>query len=274
MSVVTSHTKSNLRTCNVLDVFACYESEVKFSLALQMEAEKLRAENESLRKRLEENEKFKETAENAAHDIRSPLLVLLIGLEMCKNLSEKERVLFRDSIASIQKIVQEFLESSKNREAKQEDQHILVSQVLQNTVNQKTVQYNDKNIDFQYSFDPSLRFTFIYGNHLNFERMMSNIINNSVEAFEDKKGTVKIELSEDDKNVRITIQDGGKGMPHETVEKLMKGKSISTTKRGGFGIGTTQIQKTIREFNGKQFIESEQGVGTRITLTIPKLHCP
>jgi signal transduction histidine kinase len=272
MSVAIPHTKSNLRTGRALYGFAPYEPpEVKF-LALQ--AEQLRKENESLRKRLEENEKFKETAEYAAHDIRSPLLVLLVGLKMCENLSEKERAMFSDSIASIQKIAQGFLESSKNRETKQEDQHILVSQALQNTVNQKIIQYNDKNIDFQYSFDPSLRFAFIYGNHLNFERMMSNIINNSAEAFEDKKGAVKVELSEDDKNVKITVQDDGKGMPPETVEKLMKGESISTTKHGGFGVGATQIQKTVRAFNGKLFIESEQEVGTKITLTIPKLHCP
>lgn len=254
--------------------FIHYDFEEKLDISFRAEIAKLKAENKLLKAQLAEKEEFKKTAEHAAHDIRTPLSILLVCLKMCENLPEKERLMLRNSITSIQKITQEFLELSQNKGKRQEDQHILVSQALQDTVNQKAIQYNDKNIELKYSFDSSLGFTFIYGNYLNFERMMSNIINNSVEAFENKKGTVKIELLEDDKNVKITIQDNGKGMPPGIVSKLINGKSISTAKQGGFGIGTTQIQKTIREFSGKQFIESRQGIGTKITLTIPKFHCP
>jgi hypothetical protein len=95
--------------------------------------------------------------------------------------------------------------------------------------------------------------------------MMSNIINNSVESFDEEKGIIKIGFSANGGNVKITIQDTGKGMPPETVEKLMK---------GGFGIGTTQIRDTINELKGKQLIESSQNVGTKITLTIPKSNNP
>lgn len=257
-----------------LNDLSVYNPEV--SIVLQMEVEKLRAENESLKEKLVEKEKYKEKVEFAVHDIRTPLSILLMAVKMCENLSEKERFMFTDSVDKIKKIAQEFLETSndKNEEKKQEDQHIMVSQVLQNTVNQKVIQYNDKNVEFKYSSDHFLHFMFIYGNYLNFERMISNIINNSVEAFDGNKGTVKVELSSDNKNIKIIIQDNGRGMPPETVEKLMSGEPISSTKQGGFGIGTTQIQKTIREFNGREFIESKRGVGTKITLTIPKTHCP
>lgn len=257
-----------------LNDLSVYNPEV--SIVLQMEVEKLRAENESLKEKLVEKEKYKEKVEFAVHDIRTPLSILLMAVKMCENLSEKERFMFTDSVDKIKKIAQEFLETSndKNEEKKQEDQHIMVSQVLQNTVNQKVIQYNDKNVEFKYSSDNSLHFMFIHGNYLNFERMISNIINNSVDAFDGNKGTVKVELSSDNKNVKIIIQDNGRGMPPETVEKLMSGESISSTKQGGFGIGTTQIQKTIREFDGMEFIESKRGVGTKITLTIPKTHCP
>jgi hypothetical protein len=138
----------------------------------------------------------------------------------------------------------------------------------------KKRQYSGRNIDFQYLFAPSLKFAFIYGNALNFERMMSNIIDNSVESFDEETGVIKIGFSEDKENVKITIQDAGKGMPPETVEKLMKGESVFTTKQGGFGIGTTQIRDTINELKGKQLIESSQNVGTKITLTIPKSDNP
>jgi hypothetical protein len=141
---------------------------------------------------------------------------------------------------------------------------------LAEVVERGKLQYFGQNVKFQYSFNPTLRFTFIYGNATNFERMMNNLINNSVEAFEGKNGIVKISFTADDNNVNITIQDNGKGMPPKMVEKLMRNESVATTKVGGSGIGTGQIRDTLEEFNGKQLIESTPNVGTKITLTIPK----
>jgi two-component sensor histidine kinase len=230
-------------------------------------AEKLAIQNEI-------QKKFQKVADQVVHDIRTPLQVLLNVSKSCKNLSEKEHVMLRDSVNSIKDIAQEFLEYSFDKKESFEHQHILVSQTLSEILDQKKRQHSDKNINFQYSFDPSLKFAFIYGNALNFERMMSNIINNSVEAFGEEKGVIKIGFSANGGNVKVTVQDAGKGMPPETVEKLMKGESVSTTKKGGFGIGTTQILDTINELKGKQLIESEQNVGTKITLTIPKSDNP
>jgi PAS domain S-box-containing protein len=233
------------------------------------------------RKRAEELEiqneiqkKFQKVADQVVHDIRTPLQILLHVLRSCKNLSEKEHVMLRDSVDSIRNIAQEFLEYSSDKKESLEHLHILVFQILTEILDQKRRQYSDKNIDFQYSFDPSLKFIFIYGNALNFARMMSNIIDNSVEAFDEERGIIKIGFSADKENVEITIRDAGKGMPPETVEKLMKGESVSTTKQGGFGIGTTQIRDTVNEFKGKQFIESAQNVGTKITIAIPKSNNP
>jgi PAS domain S-box-containing protein len=234
------------------------------------------------RKRVEELEtqnkiqtKFQKLAEQVSHDIRTPLQTLSMILKIsAKNLPEKEYVALRDSVDSIRKIAQVFLEYSPEKEPSVDYQHILVSQALREVVDQKETQYADKNVRFQYSFDPSMRFTFIYGNALNFERMISNIINNSVEALEEKSGAVKIGFTTDDGNVKITVQDNGRGMPREVVEKLMEGGAISTTKAEGFGIGTTQIRDALGEFQGTQFVESTQNVGTKITLTIPKSASP
>lgn len=99
--------------------------------------------------------------------------------------------------------------------------------------------------------------TFIHGNALNFERMMSNIINNTVEAFDEKQGIVNVSFTTDENSVKIIIDDNGKGMLPETANKLMRGESVSTTKKTGYGIGT-------------QLIESTINIGTKIILTIPK----
>jgi CheY-like chemotaxis protein/two-component sensor histidine kinase len=187
-----------------------------------------------------------------------------------RNLSEREHIALRESVNSIGKIAQVFLEYSPAKESSVDFQYVLVSQALGEVVAQKETQYSDKDVKFHYSFDPALRFTFIHGNALNFERMISNIINNSAEAFEGKQGLVKIGFTTADASVKITIRDSGKGMPSEIVEKLMRNESVSTTKKGGYGVGTGQIRDALQEFQGSQCIESTPGAGTKITLTIPK----
>ncbi len=242
-------------------------------------------------KKLEQLSKIKQRAEQVAHDIKTPLTILSMALNYrCKNLSKEECTLLRNVMYSIKNIAQELLElshektshydnlgisgvhSNENNKKKvlADQQHILVSKTLDEIVEQKKLQYIDKDIDFQYSFDSSLQSAFIYGKAINFERMISNVINNSVEAYEGKHGIVKIKLINDDCVVKIVVEDNGKGMPIETMQKLMLGKSVSTTKKNGHGIGTQQIQCALAEFYGLQRIQSTIDIGTRITLIIPK----
>jgi signal transduction histidine kinase len=236
-------------------------------------------------------EKFKKLVEQAAHDIRTPLQILSMALKhRFKSLPEEDHKLLCNITNSIREIAQELLEYpkeevsnegkqyyesvSENRESKKETlkdhRYILVSLALADIVRQKELQYIDKNVKFKYSTDPAIRFTSIYGNTIDFKRMMSNIINNAVEAFDGKDGTVKISSATDDDNVKITVQDNGNGMPLAMVKQLSLGESVSTTKKGGYSIGTQQIRDTLVEFGGTQFIESTPNVGTKITLTIPK----
>ena len=239
-------------------------------------AEELEFKNKLQETELKEREKFQIIADQVAHDIRTPLQTLNMVLECSvKSLPEKEHVALRDSVHSIRKTMQIFLDyPSSDKKISSDHLHILVSQDIEEVIDKRKHQHYGKKVKFQYSFDPALRFTFIYGNATNFERMMSNLINNSVEAFEGRNGVIKINFTADDNNVNIAIQDNGKGMPQKMVEKFMRNEAVATTKIGGFGIGTSQIRDALKEFNGKQFIESTPNVGTKITLTIPKSDKP
>ncbi|MDR1235548.1 MAG: PAS domain-containing sensor histidine kinase [Holosporaceae bacterium] len=245
-------------------------------ITYRKEAEKLRIENESHKITIKEQKKFQKVADQVIHDMRTPLYVLLSCLKTCKNLSEREYIKLREAVNSIKNIAQIFLEYSSDKEETADRQYIPVSLALEEVMGQKEIQYSGSDIEFRYFFDPSLRFVFICGNALNFERMISNLISNSVEALEGKKGIVKVSLSLDKygNNVKIVVQDNGKGMSPEMVEILMKNEPIPTTKADGFGIGTSQIRDVMKEFNGKQFVESKRDIGTKITLAIPKAGDP
>jgi PAS domain-containing protein len=100
-------------------------------------AEKLAIQNEI-------QKKFQKVADQVVHDIRTPLQVLLNVSKSCKNLSEKEHVMLRDSVDSLKNIAQEFLEYSFDKKESFEYKHILVSQTLTEILDQKKRQYSGK----------------------------------------------------------------------------------------------------------------------------------
>jgi hypothetical protein len=105
--------------------------------------------------------------------------------------------------------------------------------------------------------------------------MLSNLINNSVDALDSKAGgVVTVSLHADDKIVTLTIQDNGKGMPKDVAEKIMNNIEITDGKEDGHGIGFGQIRQTLQRNEGKFHIDSKVGVGTKIILTFPKIESP
>lgn len=102
-------------------------------------------------------------------------------------------------------------------------------------------------------------------------RVLSNLINNSVEAIGDSPGNVEVSLTSDDHNAIINISDNGPGIPPHILAKLGV-ESISYGKENtdsGSGIGVLHAKKTIENMNGKFSILSSIGKGTTVTITLP-----
>lgn len=237
-----------------------------------------RKELESLRRATEEQHRITELVNNLVHDIRTPLLILGNFSKICKNLTEKEHVILRDCVFSIQNIIHSLLDKYKHQDSRETGsvQSILVSQALEELVFRRKFQKKSsgKRLSISLQYDSSAEFAFICGNVSNFERMMDNLINNALEALNGKAGLVEILFNCNDSNVKIVVKDNGSGMPREMAERLMNNLPVSSTKKNGHGIGTRQIQSALQELEGNMQIESREGMGTKVTLRIPRAREP
>lgn len=240
----------------------------------EKEAERLKFENELQKTKLQEQERFKTIVEQVAHDIRSPLASLSMVVESCKNLPETERISLREIAINMSDIASNLLSRYKAKSddltAKKTSQHILVSLALLEGLSEKRYQYKNLPVKFISSFAPETSFVFIKIDASNFNRMISNLINNSVESFEGKEGVVELRLDLDKKKrIRITIQDNGKGMTKDIVTKIINNISVTSGKKYGSGIGFAQVRNTLQSSNGKMLVESQVGRGTKIILIFP-----
>ncbi|WP_151173372.1 sensor histidine kinase [Pseudoalteromonas ruthenica] len=104
-------------------------------------------------------------------------------------------------------------------------------------------------------------------------QIFTNLIMNSlIHGFEGvEKGTITIDVSENDGLVDINYRDNGRGVDAEQLDKLFD--PFFTTKRdqGGSGLGTHITFNLVKQTLGSEIeVSSEPGQGLQYRITIPK----
>ena len=105
---------------------------------------------------------------------------------------------------------------------------------------------------------------------------LQNIINNSLTAM-GSKGVLTITIRLVQKlpgsniyssdSIQISISDTGKGISQEDLTQLFQ--PFFSKSAGGTGMGLVIVKKIIEDHNGTIHIESKEGIGTTVLITIP-----
>jgi signal transduction histidine kinase len=107
-------------------------------------------------------------------------------------------------------------------------------------------------------------------NSILFDWVIENLLKNALDAM-DGKGTIKIEVSENERFVFIDVTDTGKGMPKSMFNKVFK-PGFSTKKRG-WGLGLSLSKRIVSDYhNGRIFVkQSIQNQGTTFRIQLKKI---
>ena len=102
-----------------------------------------------------------------------------------------------------------------------------------------------------------------------FSWVLENLTKNAIDAMGDK-GTLTIELTEDDGNVFIDISDTGKGIPRNMHKQVFS--PGYTSKKRGWGLGLSLAKRIIENYHrGKIFVKSSVvGQGTTFRIVLKK----
>ncbi|APE00644.1 hybrid sensor histidine kinase/response regulator [Alteromonas mediterranea] len=100
------------------------------------------------------------------------------------------------------------------------------------------------------------------------EKILANLVQNAVK-FTPELGTIKVSAVQDSKVLKITVSDDGEGIEDNLQSKVFERFARGNTEIEGNGVGLTMV-KTLVELNqGEVTLQSQKGVGTRITVTLP-----
>ena len=97
---------------------------------------------------------------------------------------------------------------------------------------------------------------------------ITNIAVNAVEAMETGSGELHFTVLRTPDAVVMEINDNGKGIAQETLQRLFE--PFYTGRPGGLGLGLTAARSILMGHNVKLDVTSELGVGTTFSLRFPR----
>jgi signal transduction histidine kinase len=215
---------------------------------------------------------LREVTSQVSHDIRSPLTALNMAISNLDGLSEDRRLLICRSAKRINDIANGLLESDKKSRFEPVPLDAIVAQISWEKQSEFLSRCNLK-----IELDSSNVFgTFVRIEPSELARVLSNLINNSVEARRGRDIVVQLGLAETKETAIITVKDNGKGIPSEIISKLgqrglSRGKS---DEQSGTGLGIYHGKKALAQAGGTLEYQSIEGVGTTATIRLPKIATP
>ncbi|WP_163835642.1 ATP-binding protein [Spartinivicinus ruber] len=227
-------------------------------------------------KRMANLEGINQMAAQVAHDIRSPLTALeLIAEQSIDAIPERNRIIFRCAIESINDIANGLLvverEQNVNKDpAKQKISTQLLSTLLEEVISEKRIQYRRQpGVSLQLHIDNNAYGLFVNVHANTLRRVLSNLINNAVEAKGDQPSiNIQLRLRELNKKAAITITDNGQGIPNGLINQVLK-RGVSVGKQGNTGLGLSHAKTTVESWDGHFALASEPSVGTQVTIALP-----
>jgi PAS domain S-box-containing protein len=218
---------------------------------------------------------------NMSHELRTPLNAVVGFSELLKmktlgNLTEKQEA-YVDNIRyggkHLLNLISDILDLSKIDAGKMElvIENISVPETLNQAIVMVEEMGNKNNVTLKKELDPEL--VFIEADKQRFIQILFNLLSNAVKFNRKEGGTVTVTTEREGDMAKFSVSDTGIGIKEEDKNKLFKDfeqldKGISR-KYGGTGLGLAITKKLVELHGGKIWVDSEFGVGSTFTFSLP-----
>ncbi len=223
----------------------------------------------------------------AAHDLRSPLAALIMGVQMQTRRLDRNRVptleewrtwlaaqreLLDRELAVVQEVTDAaYLQMGQHVELRVEPVDLGV--LAREAVTVVAASRGDATIEVATDADagdtgiPIV----VAGDRSRLERVLQNVIGNAVKY--SPEGTpVGVSVAPTDDGARVVVRDRGVGIPADELPRIFAPFYRASTARGiaGTGLGLAGARAIVEQHGGTIALDSAPGVGTTVTITLPR----
>lgn len=227
------------------------------------------------KKEHEHIQEIKKITRQVAHDIRSPLSALNSLLGSVGGIPLEARSVLESITQRINGIANDLLEKPRRSPPHTHDGALCeshcVGPLIERIVEEKKIQLRSRDgisietdlsefRDAKAPLDPS-----------EFLRLLSNLINNSIESTQGSVNKIQVHLREFSNEIEIAVSDQGCGIPHAILNRLGE-EGLSSKRRdgdSGSGLGIWHAKRCVQKWGGRFHIQSQPGIGTIVSIVLP-----
>ena len=212
---------------------------------------------------------------SVSHELRTPLTAIKGWSETLTTMGPEDVETFRKGMRVItseterlSQMVEELLDFSRIQDNRLQLQMATIDILAE--LGETVLIYQERaralGIKLDY-YEPEM-LPFVYGDKNRLRQVFINIVDNAIK-YSDKGDTVSVEAYEQGGEICISVSDTGIGISKEDLPKIKTKFFKANHTRRGSGIGLAVADEIIERHNGQLMINSEQGVGTTVMITLP-----
>lgn len=216
-----------------------------------------------------------------SHDLRSPLTAIMGYVELLDRvgpLTDQQKQFVRhvqNSVQSITTLVNDLLDLGRIEAGfDTRKDEVELETILRYTLDNLERQIEDKHQKFQVNVAENM--PEVRGNPIRLRQLMDNLLVNAFKYTPDG-GNITINLRQDDGQVIFEVIDTGVGIPVADQPRIFdKFYRASNAPKGtpGTGLGLAIVKSIVDNHQGRIWVESTPGKGTKFTVVLPKFEEP
>ena len=217
----------------------------------------------------------------AAHDLRSPIAILMNYIEYLLEVHPGKIMESRDNILKkmhsvsekMLNLVNELLDVNAIEAGRLELKMdtIDLTKYLKECYEENLLLSKAKSIELALDLEAGLPVIVMDPHRI--DQVLNNLINNAIK-FSYPNTTITLRARVQDQSVVISVQDQGQGIPAQEVDTLFTefGKTSVRPTAGekSTGLGLAIVKRIVELHGGRIWVESKVGIGSIFTFTLPK----
>lgn len=217
-------------------------------------------------------ERQKRFSANAAHELKTPLASIQLGLEVLE-LDEHPTQAQMEWALTVTKtntermiqLVENLFTLSSDKECEMND-CIDIKTVFSQISEELAASMYNKNITLTMEMNENIQ---ISGNASMLYRAFFNLVENAVK-YNKENGTIRLTVSKENDAVKVCITDSGMGISKDDLEHIFepfyRADQSRSRKMGGSGLGLSLVYDIMMRHNAQISVESQLDKGTTFTL--------
>lgn len=215
-----------------------------------------------------------------AHEINNPTAVVMEAVGLASELAESDPSIrgarsFNEMMSAMNMVKQQArriseitgrllgFASQSERYTEEVNVNSVIDEVLTFTFDYK----NYSNITINKKLAQDLPPLFISSFQL--QQVLANMIDNSIDAIGDSKGTIKVCTSMEPGKVKIEVGDTGAGVPQEYLDRIFDPFVTTKPVGKGTGLGLSICYGIINQMGGSIDVDSKPGEGATFKISLP-----